>query len=56
MLDRLRVAFPYIVALLLPLAGVVLAVVRFADGQREEAIRMAALALLGLALLGLLIG
>ena len=39
MLDRLRGCFRYIVAVALPLAGAVLAVVRFADGDRDEALR-----------------
>jgi len=51
MLDRLRASFIYVVALVLPLAGVVIAVVRYSEGDREEAIRLAALALLGLCVL-----
>ena len=47
MLDRLRWIFPYAVAVALPLAGVVLAVVRYADGDRDEALRLAAASLLG---------
>lgn len=57
MLDRLRVAFPYIVAFVLPLAGVVLAVVRFTEGDRDNALRIAAVSLLGLFLLyGVVLG
>ena len=55
MLDRLRWVFPYAVALALPLAGVVLAVVRYADGERDEALRLAAAAVLGVALYALLL-
>lgn len=47
MLERLRGIFIYVVAFLLPLAGAILVVVRFAEGQREEAARIAAAALLG---------
>jgi len=54
MLDRLRGSFIYVVALVLPLAGAVIAVIRFAEGDRNEAIRLAALALLGASLLALL--
>ncbi|MDQ3721721.1 MAG: hypothetical protein M3376_01340 [Actinomycetota bacterium] len=55
MLDRLRGLFPVIVAVALPLAGVVLAVVRFADGDRDDGLRLAAAAALGLALYLLLL-
>lgn len=55
MLDRLRAWFPYIVAVVLPLAGAVLAVVRFADGDRDEGLRIAAVALLGASLYALLL-
>ena len=55
MLDRLRWIFPLAVALALPLAGAVLAAVRYADGQRDEALRLAAATLLGLALYALLL-
>ena len=41
MLDRLRGLFPVIVAVALPLAGAVLAIVRFADGDRDEGLRLA---------------
>jgi hypothetical protein len=54
MLDRLRWIFPYAVALALPLAGAILAVVRYADGDRDEALRLAAASLLGLCLYALL--
>jgi len=55
LLDRLRGAFVYVVALVLPLAGVILAVIRFAEGERDEALRLAACALLGVALYALLL-
>lgn len=55
MLDRLRWIFPLAVALALPLAGAVLAVVRFVDGNRDEALRLAAASLLGLMLYALLL-
>jgi len=46
-LDRLRGSFVYIVALLLPLAGVLLAAARFAEHDRDEGTRLAAASLLG---------
>jgi drug/metabolite transporter (DMT)-like permease len=55
MLDRLRVAFPYVVAVALPLAGVVLAVLRYTQGEREDALRIAVAGLLGMCLYGLLL-
>jgi hypothetical protein len=55
MLDRLRWLFPFAVAVMLPLAGAVLAVIRFADGDREDAVRLAAATVLGLALYALLL-
>jgi hypothetical protein len=57
MLDRLRTAFPYIVAFVLPLAGALIAVVRFSDGDRDQALRIAAVSALGLFLLyGVVLG
>jgi hypothetical protein len=53
MLDRLRALFPFVVALALPLAGAILALVRFADGDRDEGLRLAATSVLGLALYAL---
>ena len=47
LLDVLRRAFPYIIALLLPLAGLLLAAARFAEDDREEAVRLFAVSLLG---------
>jgi len=55
MLDRLRELFPLIVAVALPLAGAVLAIVRFADGDRDEGLRLAAATVLGSALYALLL-
>ncbi len=55
MLDQLRRLFPYIVALALPLAGAVLAVLRFAEGDRDEGLRLAAVSALGLFLYALLL-
>ena len=54
MLERLRWMFPYVIAVALPLAGVVLAAVRYADRDRDEALRLAAASLLGLCLYALL--
>ena len=57
MLDRLRTAFPYIVAFVLPLAGALIAVVRFTEGDRDQALRIAAVSALGLFLLyGVVLG
>jgi len=54
MLDRLRGTFLYAVALVLPLAGAIMAMARFAEGDREEGIRLAALTLLGACVYALL--
>jgi len=54
-LDRLRGSFIYVVALALPLAGVIIATIRFVEGDHGEAIRVAAAALLGTCLLALLL-
>ena len=53
MLDRLRWVFPYVVAVLLPLAGVIIALVRYGQGDREDALRIALAAFLGLCVYGL---
>ncbi len=45
--DWLRASFIYIVAFALPLAGAVLAVLRYVDGEREEGARILAAAVLG---------
>ncbi|MEA2186709.1 MAG: hypothetical protein QOK16_1720 [Solirubrobacteraceae bacterium] len=47
MLDQLRSSFVYIVALLLPLAGFLLAGARFVENDRVEGTRLAAVSLLG---------
>jgi hypothetical protein len=47
MVDWLRRSFVYIVALLLPLAGFLLAAARFAENDRDDAARLAAVSLLG---------
>jgi hypothetical protein len=54
-LDQLRVGFPYIVALGLPLAGLILAVVKFTENEREDALRLLGATLLGVALYALLL-
>lgn len=54
-LDFLRRNFAYFVAVALPLAGVALAIVKFADGGRDEALRIAGAALLGGCLYALLL-
>jgi hypothetical protein len=54
-LDFLRTNFAYFVAVALPLAGIVLAIVKLADGDRDEGLRIAAAALLGVCLYGLLL-
>lgn len=53
MLDRLRWVFPYAVAVALPLAGVVLAGYRLTEGDRDDALRIAAAAVLGICLYAL---
>lgn len=55
MLDRLRVLFPFIVAVALPLAGAILAVARYTGGDRDDGLRLAAASTLGLALYALLL-
>jgi hypothetical protein len=55
MLDRLRVLFPFVVAVALPLAGAVLAVLRLAQGDRDEGLRLVAATVLGVALYALLL-
>jgi hypothetical protein len=54
-LDQLRAGFPYIVALGLPLAGLLLAVVRYTQGHPDEGIRLVGASLLGVALYALLL-
>jgi hypothetical protein len=52
-LDRLRWLFPFVVALLFPLAGVILAGARFAEGDRGDGRRLAGVTLLGASLYAL---
>jgi hypothetical protein len=54
-LDQLRAGFPYIVALGLPLAGLVLAAVRYSQGHADEGIRLVGASLVGVALYALLL-
>jgi hypothetical protein len=54
-LDRLRVAFVYIVAALLPLAGLLLAVVRYSQGERDESLRILLASFIGVCVYGLLL-
>jgi hypothetical protein len=55
LLDVLRRNFAYFVAVALPLAGAVLAVAKFADGDRDDALRIAAASVLGACLYALLL-
>jgi hypothetical protein len=55
MLDFLRGIFVYVVAVALPLAGAILAIVKLGDGDRDEAIRIGAAALLGACVYALLL-
>jgi hypothetical protein len=54
-LDFLRTNFGYIVAVALPLAGVVLAIAKFASGDRDDGLRLAAASIVGLCLYALLL-
>jgi hypothetical protein len=54
-LDFLRANFAYFVAVALPLAGVVLAITKFAVGDRDDGLRLAAASLLGVCLYALLL-
>lgn len=55
MLDFLRGIFAYAVAIALPPAGVILAIATLADGDRDEAIRIGAAAVLGACVYALLL-
>jgi hypothetical protein len=52
-LDRLRWLFPFVVALLFPLAGAILAAARFAEGNGYEARQLGGVTLLGASLYAL---
>lgn len=52
-LDWLRTIFPYAVAILLPLAGLILAAARYAEHSRDEAGALVAASALGFALYAL---
>jgi len=52
-LDFLRANFALFVAALLPLAGLVMAIAKFADGDREDGTRIAAATALGMCLYSL---
>ena len=47
----LRVAFPYLIAFFLPLAGLALGIIKFAEGERDRGLRIMATAVLGGSLL-----
>jgi hypothetical protein len=54
-LGLLRVAFPYLIAFFLPLAGLVLGIVQLSNGDRDRGVRIIATAVLGGSLLLLLL-
>lgn len=54
-LDVLRAAFPYVIAIALPLAGAIIGVAKYTAGDRDEGLRIAATAVLGLCLYALLL-
>jgi hypothetical protein len=54
-LDFLRANFAYIVAVALPLAGVVMAAAKYADADRDEGLRIAVASVLGICLYALLL-
>ena len=55
MLDRLRWIFPFVVALVFPLAGAILAAARFVEGDRDDGLRLLGATLLGVALYALFV-
>jgi hypothetical protein len=55
LLDFLRRNFAYFVAVGLPLAGAVMAIAKYVDGGRDEALRIAAASVLGVCLYALLL-
>lgn len=54
-LDFLRGIFAYVIAVALPLAGAILAIVKLVEGDRAEGLRIAACAVLGVCLYALLL-
>jgi hypothetical protein len=54
-LDSLRWLFPFVVALVFPLAGVLLAAARFVEGERDEGLRLLGVTLLGVAIYALFV-
>ncbi|MDX6681792.1 MAG: hypothetical protein QOG94_1831 [Solirubrobacteraceae bacterium] len=52
-LDFLRANFAYFVAVALPLAGIVIAIAKLSDGDRDDALRIAAASVLGACLYAL---
>jgi hypothetical protein len=54
-LDHLRRAFPFVVALVFPLAGAILAAARFVEGDREDGVRLLGVTLLGVAIYALFV-
>ncbi len=54
-LDFLRTHFVVFVAVALPLAGVVLAIVRYTAGDREDALRIAVASVFGFCIYALLL-
>jgi hypothetical protein len=54
-LDFLRANFAIFVAVALPLAGVVMAIAKYTDGDRDAAVRIAAASVVGFFLYSLLL-
>jgi hypothetical protein len=54
-LDRLRWLFPFVVALVFPLAGALLAAARFVEGDRDDGVRLLGVTLLGVAIYALFV-
>jgi len=53
--ERAAAVFPFVLSAALPLAGIILAGLRIAEGEREYGIRLALAALLGCAFYALVI-
>jgi hypothetical protein len=47
MLDRLRWIFPYTIAFLFPPSGLLLAGIRYSEGERDDVVWLVAAAVLG---------